>query len=131
MLRQSVLRLSRAVARPAVARSFVTVARPQLKVAPVSFVRHYSSAHVLTKDMIQERIVALLESFDKVNDAKNITATANLTSDLGLDSLDVVEVVMAIEEEFGLEIPDHDADEIKTVQQAIDYVSAQPAGEYN
>lgn len=48
--------------------------------------------------MIQERIVALLESFDKVNDAKNITATANLTSDLGLDSLDVVEVVMAIEE---------------------------------
>nr|7B0N_U Chain U, Acyl carrier protein [Yarrowia lipolytica] len=86
-----------------------------------------SSAHVLTKDMIQERIVALLESFDKVNDAKNITATANLTSDLGLDSLDVVEVVMAIEEEFGLEIPDHDADEIKTVQQAIDYVSAQPA----
>ena len=100
MLRQSVLRLSRAAAvtRPALSRSFV--ARPQtLKVAaPVSFIRHYSSAHVLTKDMIQERIVALLESFDKVNDAKNITATANLTSDLGLDSLDVVEVVMAIEE---------------------------------
>jgi NADH dehydrogenase (ubiquinone) 1 alpha/beta subcomplex 1 len=101
MLRQSVLRLSRAaVARPALSRSFVTaVARPQLvRAAPVSFIRHYSSAHVLTKDMIQERIVALLESFDKVNDAKNITATANLTSDLGLDSLDVVEVVMAIEE---------------------------------
>lgn len=48
--------------------------------------------------MIEERIVALLGAFDKVNDAKNITATANLTSDLGLDSLDVVEVVMAIEE---------------------------------
>lgn len=99
MLRQSVLRLTRAVvARPALTRSFVHVARPQLRVAPVSFIRQYSSAHVLTKDMIQERIVALLESFDKVNDAKNITATANLTSDLGLDSLDVVEVVMAIEE---------------------------------
>lgn len=98
MLRQSVLRLSRAaIARPAVTRSFTAVTRPQF-VAPVSFIRHYSSAHVLTKDMIEERIVALLGAFDKVNDAKNITATANLTSDLGLDSLDVVEVVMAIEE---------------------------------
>jgi len=46
-----------------------------------------------------------------------LSPTATFTSDLGLDSLDAVEVVMAIEEEFGIEIPDAEADEITTVQQ--------------
>jgi acyl carrier protein len=46
-----------------------------------------------------------------------LSPTAAFTSDLGLDSLDAVEVVMAIEEEFGIEIPDAEADEITTVQQ--------------
>jgi NADH dehydrogenase (ubiquinone) 1 alpha/beta subcomplex 1, acyl-carrier protein len=45
---------------------------------------------------------------------------------LGLDSLDTVEVVMAIEEEFSIEIPDKDADEIRTVGDAIKYISEQP-----
>jgi NADH dehydrogenase (ubiquinone) 1 alpha/beta subcomplex 1 len=44
-----------------------------------------------------------------------LSPTATFTSDLGLDSLDAVEVVMAIEEEFGIEIPDAEADEINTV----------------
>lgn len=44
-----------------------------------------------------------------------LTPSATFTSDLGLDSLDAVEVVMAIEEEFGIEIPDAEADEINTV----------------
>lgn len=44
--------------------------------------------------------------------------------DLGADSLDTVELVMALEESFGCEIPDEDAEKIKTVQQAIDYINA-------
>jgi hypothetical protein len=48
---------------------------------------------------------------------------------LGLDSLDAVEVVMAVEEEFSIEIPDAEADNITTVQEAIDYISKTPEGE--
>jgi acyl carrier protein len=44
-------------------------------------------------------------------------------NDLGADSLDTVELVMALEEEFGVEIPDEDAEKITTVQQALDYVN--------
>ena len=49
---------------------------------------------------------------------------AKFIEDLNADSLDTVELVMAFEEEFGLEIPDEDAEKITTVQQAIDYVKA-------
>lgn len=48
---------------------------------------------------------------------------ASFVDDLGADSLDTVELVMALEEEFETEIPDEDAEKIKTVQQAIDYIS--------
>jgi NADH dehydrogenase (ubiquinone) 1 alpha/beta subcomplex 1 len=51
-----------------------------------------------------------------------VTAESSFIKDLGLDSLDTVEVVMAIEEEFSVEIPDKDADAIQSVQQAIDYI---------
>lgn len=55
-----------------------------------------------------------------------MTPQASFTADLGLDSLDAVEVVMAIEEEFNIEIPDADADAITSVQQAVDYISRTP-----
>ncbi len=48
---------------------------------------------------------------------------ANFLEDLGADSLDIVELIMAMEEEFELEIPDEDAEKILTVQDAIDYVA--------
>jgi len=54
---------------------------------------------------------------DKVTDEKSFI------DDLGADSLDTVELVMALEEEFEIEIPDEDAEKITTVQQAIDYIS--------
>lgn len=53
-----------------------------------------------------------------------INDEASFTNDLGADSLDTVELVMALEEEFGCEIPDEDAEKITSVQQAIDYVTA-------
>ena len=50
---------------------------------------------------------------------------SSFIDDLGADSLDTVELVMALEEEFGAEIPDEDAEKITTVQAAIDYIKAQ------
>jgi len=66
-----------------------------------------------------------LKAFEKVDPAK-VTPTSSFTDDLGLDSLDAVEVVMAIEEEFGIEIPDEEADKITSVGEAISYISKQP-----
>ncbi len=57
-------------------------------------------------------------------DVKN---DSNFVTDLGTDSLDTVELVMALEEEFETEIPDEEAEKITTVQQAIDYVTANSA----
>ncbi|MEZ5566396.1 MAG: acyl carrier protein [Gammaproteobacteria bacterium] len=58
---------------------------------------------------------------------EEVTNQASFVDDLGADSLDTVELVMALEEEFETEIPDEDAEKIKTVQQAIDYISQRPS----
>ena len=55
-------------------------------------------------------------------DADEVTAEASFTEDLGADSLDIVELVMAFEEEFGIEIPDEDAEKIGRVKEAISYI---------
>ena len=57
-------------------------------------------------------------------DDEEVTPDASFVDDLGADSLDTVELVMALEEEFECEIPDEDAEKITSVQQAIDYVTA-------
>jgi acyl carrier protein len=55
-------------------------------------------------------------------DEEEVTLEASFVDDLGADSLDIVELVMAFEEEFGIEIPDEDAEKISTVRSAIDYI---------
>jgi len=55
-------------------------------------------------------------------DEDEVTLDASFTDDLGADSLDIVELVMAFEEEFGIEIPDEEAEKISTVRQAVDYI---------
>jgi acyl carrier protein len=55
-------------------------------------------------------------------DPDEVVNTASFVKDLGADSLDTVELVMAFEEEFGLEIPDEEAEKIQTVENAIDYI---------
>lgn len=85
----------------------------------------FSAASSLDKPQIETRVFDVLKTFEKVNPEK-IKPSATFADDLGLDSLDAVEVVMAVEEEFSIEIPDPEADAIQTVQQAIDYIAKTP-----
>jgi acyl carrier protein len=62
-----------------------------------------------------------------VESADKITPESNFIDDLGADSLDLVELVMAFEEEFEIEIPDEAAEKILTVQDAVDYINKQVA----
>ena len=57
-------------------------------------------------------------------DAEEVKSEASFVDDLGADSLDVVELVMALEEEFGLEISDEDAEKLSTVKEAIGYIES-------
>ncbi len=61
-------------------------------------------------------------------DEAEVTPEAKFIDDLGADSLDTVELVMALEEEFGIEIPDEDAEKIATVQDAINYIQEHKKG---
>lgn len=70
----------------------------------------------------EERVKKVIEERLGVTPAQVIN-TASFNEDLGADSLDTVELVMALEEEFGMQIPDDEAEKISTVQQAIDYVN--------
>ncbi|KAL8900849.1 MAG: hypothetical protein Q9192_000854 [Flavoplaca navasiana] len=69
-----------------------------------------------------------LSGFDKVTDQAKVSGTSHFSNDLGLDSLDTVEVVMAIEEEFSIEIPDKEADAIHSIDKAVEYILSQPDG---
>ncbi len=71
-----------------------------------------------TLDRVKKVVVEQLSVKDS-----QVVETASFT-DLGADSLDTVELVMAFEEEFGIEIPDEDAEKIQTVKDAIDYIDS-------
>jgi acyl carrier protein len=70
-----------------------------------------------TFDRVKKVVV---EQLDVAED--EVTPTASFVDDLGADSLDVVELVMGLEEEFDVEIPDEDAEKITTVQEAVSYI---------
>jgi len=74
-----------------------------------------------------------MSTFDKVKEVvidklgveeDKIISSASFVDDLGADSLDTVELIMQLEEEFGIEIPDEDAETITTVQAAVDYIDS-------
>ena len=70
----------------------------------------------------ESKVKKIIEEKLSVN-ADQITNDARFAEDLKADSLDTVELVMALEDEFGLDIPDEEAEKIKTVQNAIDYIT--------
>ena len=71
---------------------------------------------------IQERVKKIIvDQLGVKEDA--VTESASFVDDLGADSLDTVELVMALEEEFGVEIPDSEAEKIRTVQDALEYIN--------
>lgn len=72
---------------------------------------------------VEERVKKIVAEHLDVEESK-ITANASFTDDLGADSLDQVELVMAFEEEFGCEIPDDAAEKIVTVEDAVKYIEA-------
>jgi NADH dehydrogenase (ubiquinone) 1 alpha/beta subcomplex 1 len=78
----------------------------------------------LPRAEVKERVLGVVKGFPKVDQAK-VSETASF-KELGLDSLDSVELVMALEEEFALEIPDAEADKMLTVADAINYFSHAP-----
>ena len=74
-----------------------------------------------------------MSTFDKVKEVivdklgveeDKIESSSSFIDDLGADSLDTVELIMQLEEEFGIEIPDENAEQMTTVQQAVDYIEA-------
>ncbi|HER62912.1 MAG TPA: acyl carrier protein [Desulfobacteraceae bacterium] len=71
---------------------------------------------------VEERVKQIVAEQLGVDDDQ-VTPEASFMDDLGADSLDTVELVMALEEEFDIEISDEDAEKIQTVQNAIDYIS--------
>lgn len=76
------------------------------------------------QDQIFEKVKKIVADQLSVEDEK-VVPEASFSNDLGADSLDTVELVMALEEEFDIEIPDEAAEKITTVQEAVDYILAQ------
>lgn len=76
----------------------------------------------LTYDYIRDRILLVLRLYDKI-DPEKLTLESHFYTDLGLDSLDHVEVIMAIEDEFHFEIPDVDAEKLNTPGDILKYIS--------
>ncbi|NP_001161322.1 acyl carrier protein, mitochondrial isoform 2 [Nasonia vitripennis] len=88
----------------------------------VKQVRQYSEKPPLTLNFIRDRVLLVLKLYDKI-DASKLTVDSHFINDLGLDSLDHVEVIMAMEDEFGFEIPDMDAERLVTPAAIARYVA--------
>ncbi|XP_073293391.1 acyl carrier protein 2, mitochondrial [Primulina huaijiensis] len=90
--------------------------------------RHFSEeakGSFLDKSEVTDRVLTVVKNFQKLDPSK-VTPNAHFQNDLGLDSLDTVEIVMALEEEFGFEIPDNEADKIDCINLAVDFIASHP-----
>ncbi|XP_078458709.1 acyl carrier protein, mitochondrial [Lampetra fluviatilis] len=94
----------------------------QVRMPSVHSLRTYSDAPPLTLHFITERVMYVLNLYDKI-DPQKLKLESHFMKDLGLDSLDQVEVIMAMEDEFGFEIPDVDGEQLLTPQDLINYIA--------
>ncbi|PAA52824.1 hypothetical protein BOX15_Mlig022831g1, partial [Macrostomum lignano] len=83
--------------------------------------RCYGHGVEMTRHMLNERVLLVLRLFDKINPDK-LTLESQFAKDLGLDSLDHVELIMAVEDEFGFEIPDQDAERLRSPEDIVQYL---------
>jgi len=88
--------------------------------------RHYAGGAALTEAEVRERVIKVVQNFHKV-DPNAVKDKSHFINDLGLDSLDTVELVLALEDEFCLDIPEAEADKIQTVEDAVSYLVTNPA----
>lgn len=78
----------------------------------------------MSNPALEQKIKEVISANLNIEDLSRLQPNASFTEDLGADSIDVVSLVMAFEEEFGVQIPDEDSENITTVQSAIDYITA-------
>ena len=83
-----------------------------------------STATNIMSDTIDSQVIKIVSERLGVN-AQDVTLTSSFVDDLGADSLDTAELVMALEKEFNVDIPDEEAEQITTVQQAVDYINSE------
>nr|XP_046194983.1 acyl carrier protein, mitochondrial-like [Oncorhynchus gorbuscha] len=86
------------------------------------FCRQYGDLPPLTVESIKERVMYVLKLYDKINPEK-LATSSHFLKDLGLDSLDQVEIIMAMEDEFGFEIPDVEAEKLMSPQDIVQYIA--------
>ena len=84
--------------------------------------RQYSDVPPLTLEGIKDRVLYVLKLYDKI-DPEKLSVNSHFMKDLGLDSLDQVEIIMAMEDAFGFEIPDVDAEKLMCPQEIVDYIA--------
>lgn len=84
-----------------------------------------ASGNFLKETEVEQRVVHVVQNFGKVDSAK-VNRNAHFVNDLGLDSLDEVELLMAIEDEFAIEMPDSEVEKIHTVDDAVKYIASHP-----
>eukprot|EP00543_Licmophora_paradoxa_P000821 CAMPEP_0202458112 /NCGR_PEP_ID=MMETSP1360-20130828/21630_1 /ASSEMBLY_ACC=CAM_ASM_000848 /TAXON_ID=515479 /ORGANISM="Licmophora paradoxa, Strain CCMP2313" /LENGTH=117 /DNA_ID=CAMNT_0049078491 /DNA_START=11 /DNA_END=364 /DNA_ORIENTATION=- len=92
---------------------------------PRVVVRNFAASTPLDAVQVTERIVDVIKSSLKV-DTNKVTPECSFTDDLALDAVDSMEVVMAIEDEFAIDIPDKDAEKILSIPAAVQYIVGQP-----
>lgn len=97
--------------------------KPQLAQTPAGTQwRRYGDLPPLTLESIRDRVLYVLKLYDKI-DPEQLQVTSHFMKDLGLDSLDQVEIIMAMEDEFGFEIPDAEAEKLMTPDEIVQYIA--------
>lgn len=82
-------------------------------------------SYFMDRDDCERRVMESVKNFEKV-DQQKVAPASHFINDLGLDSLDQVEVVMAFEQEFTIDIPDNEAEKIMTIGEAVEYIANHP-----